>query len=138
MSASGRSEAIIVFDGVCVLCSHWVGFLLKRDHDHQFRFAAMQSDTGRRLLQEAGLDPDDPSSFILVDGGAVRRQTDAIATVLRRLKAPWPFVASFILLWPRAFRDWFYFRIARSRYRMFGKKTTCYVPAPSERERFLT
>ena len=53
---------IVVFDGVCVLCNGWVRFLLRHDRRRRFRFAAMQSETGRALLSAHGLDPDDPAS----------------------------------------------------------------------------
>ena len=138
MTAQPDHNPVIVFDGVCVLCSRWVGFLLKRDRGRVFRFAAMQGPSGRDLLRRAGLDPDDPSSFIVVEAGAVRKQTDAIAAVLKRLHAPWPAVGGLMLLAPRGLRDWLYFRIARNRYRLFGRKDACYLPAPEEKARFLS
>src|SRR3546814_16493691 len=83
-------EAIVVFDGVCALCSGWVRFLLRHDHARRFRFAAMQDDAGRRLLAGHGLDPDDPLSFLLLDASGSRTDSDAIIAVLIRLGAPWP------------------------------------------------
>ena len=62
---------VIVFDGVCLLCSRWIRFLLKHDREDRYRFAAMQTDAGRALLVGHGLDPDDPASFLLVDGERV-------------------------------------------------------------------
>jgi predicted DCC family thiol-disulfide oxidoreductase YuxK len=38
---------------------------------------------------------------------------------------------------PRALRDWFYDRIARNRYRLFGRKDACELPAPAQRHRFV-
>ncbi len=128
---------IIVFDGDCVLCSCWVRFLLDRDPVEKFRFAAMQTDAGRQILAGAGLDPDDPSSFVLAVDGGVLRETTAIIAVLKRLNAPWPLLARFVALFPKAVRDWAYFRIARNRYRLFGKRAECYAPAPDEAWRFL-
>ena len=51
---------VLVFDGVCVLCSRWVQFILRHDRDARIRLAPMQSAVGRALLTEHGLDPDDP------------------------------------------------------------------------------
>ena len=138
MTVQSDDNPVIVFDGVCVLCSRWIGFLLKRDRSRIFRFAAMQGAAGRALLERAGLDPEDPSSFIVVEAGAVRKQTDAIAAVLKRLNQPWPAIGASILLLPQPLRDWLYFRVARNRYRLFGRKETCYLPAPEEQARFLT
>ena len=137
MQAAQSGPAIIVFDGHCVLCSHWVGFLLKRDARGRFQFAAMQSQTGRNILSGAGLDPDDPSSFVLVENGTVLRETTAIIAVLKSLNAPWPTIAAMMRILPRGIRDWFYFRIARNRYRLFGQRQQCYAPLGHDAHRFL-
>jgi predicted DCC family thiol-disulfide oxidoreductase YuxK len=76
---------VIVFDGVCLLCSRWVRFLLKHDSAARYRFASMQSDSGRALLLEHGLDPDSPLSFLLVEDGRGYTDSDAIARVLHGL-----------------------------------------------------
>ena len=82
MKADG---AVIVFDGVCALCSRWVRFLLRFDRKGRYRFAAMQGAHGRRLLETHGLDPDDPLSFLLVEGGTAYTDTDAIVRVISGL-----------------------------------------------------
>ena len=111
--------AVIVFDGVCALCNGWVGFLLRHDRRQRYRFAAMQTPTGRQLLAEAGLDPDDPASFLLVE---YRRNapprlftdTDAIRRVLVGLGGGWRLAQ--VLGWlPRRLRDAGYRTIARHR-----------------------
>jgi predicted DCC family thiol-disulfide oxidoreductase YuxK len=128
--------AIVVFDGVCVLCSGWVGFLLRHDRVRQFRFAAMQGEAGRRLLDAHGLDPDDPMSFLLVDASGARTDSDAIIAVLARLGGVWR-AARLLRMVPRRLRDPLYRRFARNRYRWFGKKDACYLPSAAQRNRFL-
>jgi predicted DCC family thiol-disulfide oxidoreductase YuxK len=128
--------AIVVFDGVCVLCSGWVGFLLRHDRVRQFRFAAMQGEAGRRLLDAHGLDPDDPMSFLLVDASGARTDSDAIIAVLARLGGVWR-AARLLRMVPRRLRDPLYRRLARNRYRWFGKKDACYLPSAAQRNRFL-
>ena len=136
MQAAQSGPAIIVFDGHCVLCSHWVGFLLKRDTRAHFQFAAMQSETGRQILIDAGLDPDNPSSFVLIADAAVLRETTAIISVFNALNAPWPAIAAMMKIIPRGIRDWVYFRIARNRYRLFGQRQQCYAPLGDDAQRF--
>ena len=131
------SAPVIVFDGVCNVCSVWVQFVLRRDREGRFRFAGMQGAAGRRLLQDDGLDPDDPDSFLLVEEGAVYRETDAIIRILKALKQPWPLAGAAFGLLPRGMRDWAYFRLARNRYRLFGRKETCMTPPAGWQERFL-
>ncbi len=133
-----QSGPIIVFDGDCNICSRWVRFLMSRDGAAPFRFAAMQGAAGRGLLEKNGLNPDDPETFILVTETGVRQQTDAIAAILRMLPGPWPAMGAAILTLPQPLRDWAYRRLARNRYRWFGKRDVCYAPAPNERWRFLS
>ncbi len=126
---------VIVFDGVCVLCNGWVRFLLKHDRAGRYRFAAMQSDAGRALLAGHGLDPDDPASFLLVDGDDAWTDSDAIGRVLTGLGGMWRLAG--VIAWvPRFLRDPFYRWIARNRYRLFGT-TACHVPTEEQRARFL-
>ena len=49
---------VVLFDGVCHLCSGTVRFLLRHDARGRLRFAPLQSDYGQRALKEAGLDPE--------------------------------------------------------------------------------
>ena len=123
-----------MFDGICVLCNGWVRFLLKRDRG-RYRFAAMQSESGRALLSAPGLVADDPSSFLLVEDGRAWTDTDAIRRVLSGLGGPWK-IAALIVLVPRFLRDPLYRMIARNRYRWFGT-TSCAVPTQAQRNRFL-
>lgn len=134
--AADATGAVIVFDGVCVLCNGWVRFLLRHDRAHRYRFAAMQSDSGRRLLARHGLDPDNPASFLLVEDGGAWTDSDAIRRVLVGLGGPWR-AARLLALVPRAVRDPLYRLVARKRYRWFGRRDQCLLPAADEQRRFL-
>ena len=125
---------VIVFDGICVLCNGWVRFLLRRDRG-RYRFASMQSESGRALLSAHGLLADDPASFLLVDNGVAWTDTDAIRRVLSGLGGVWR-IAALIGFVPRFLRDPLYRIIARNRYRWFGT-TACTVPDQAQRSRFL-
>lgn len=133
---STKPSAIIVFDGVCVLCNGWVQFLLKHDREARYRFAAMQGETGRALLQQHGLDPDDPLSFLLVEDSIAHTDSDAILRVVTSLGGMWRIFA--VLGWvPSSLRDPLYRLIARNRYRWFGQRDHCLVPSVDQRLRFL-
>ncbi len=139
--SSSPPRAVIVFDGVCVLCNGWVRFLLRHDRRERYRFAAMQGDSGRALLAANGLDPNDPVSFLLVeyDIGAsprVSTDTDAIRRVLMGLGGVWR-IAGLSALLPRRVRDPLYRMIARNRYRWFGRHDACPVPDPMQAHRFV-
>jgi predicted DCC family thiol-disulfide oxidoreductase YuxK len=133
--------AIIVFDGVCVLCNGWVGFLLRHDRRARYRFAAMQGEAGRALLAAHGLDPDDPASFLLIEhdrGPAPRVSTDTVAIrrVLAGLGGAWRLAAVSALV-PPFLRDPLYRFVARHRYRWFGRHDACLLPDPEQAHRFL-
>lgn len=129
-------DAVIVFDGVCVLCNGWVRFLLRHDHARRFRFAAMQGEAGERLLAAHGLDVDDPFSFLLLDARGAHVDSDAVLDVLAALGWPWRASAMLRLL-PRPWRDAAYRTLARNRYRWFGRHDACMVPAATDADRFL-
>jgi predicted DCC family thiol-disulfide oxidoreductase YuxK len=130
------APSVIVFDGVCALCSRWVRFLLRFDRRGRYRFAAMQGVHGRALLQQHGLDRFDPLSFLLVVVGRAWSDTDAIARVLAGLGGAWR-AAHLLRLVPRSWRDRAYRALARNRYRWFGRHERCFLPAPAQAARFL-
>jgi predicted DCC family thiol-disulfide oxidoreductase YuxK len=128
---------IIVFDGVCVLCSRWVHFVLRRDPAGRYKFAAMQTPRGRELLTQHGLDPDNPISFLLLEGGRGYADTDAIVRVLQGLNGLTRLLAGPLRLTPHFIRDPLYRFVARHRYRLFGRRDACLAPTPDLAERFL-
>ena len=78
-------DDVILYDGVCVFCSRWVRFVIKRDTARRFRFTPIQSPYGTRLAQTFGIDPDDPDTNAVVHGGVVYFKSDAALTVLSAL-----------------------------------------------------
>jgi predicted DCC family thiol-disulfide oxidoreductase YuxK len=131
------SHSILVFDGVCVLCSHWVSFVLRHDRHRLYKFAAMQTSTGRELLIEHGIDPDDPKSFLLLEQGRGYMDTDAIVRVLGSFGGRWKIASVLLALVPRFLRDPLYRWTARNRYRLFGRHDVCIVPSGQTADRFL-
>ena len=134
---NAQAPGVIVFDGVCVLCSRWVDFILRHDRAGCFRLAAMQGEHGRALLAAHGLSVDDPVSFLLVQEGVGYTDTDAIVRVLRRLGRRWRLAGIALSVLPRWLRDPAYRCIARHRYRWFGRRAQCRLPEPAQAWRFL-
>lgn len=136
MSIEARPP-VIVFDGVCLLCSRWVHFLLKHDRAQRYHFAAMQSHSGRELLAGHGLDPDSPLSFLLVEAGHGYTDTRAIVQILRGLgQRRWRWLGNALRIVPRWLGDPAYRFVARHRYRIFGQSRSCFMPTPEQRARF--
>ncbi len=132
-----HTGSIIVFDGVCVLCNHWVDFILRHDRSGCFRLAPMQGRQGRALMEANGMSADNPGSLLLIEGKESFTDSDAITRVLRRLGGGWKLAAGVMRRVPRWARDRIYRWIARHRYRLFGKRATCRMPDPQQAWRFL-
>jgi predicted DCC family thiol-disulfide oxidoreductase YuxK len=129
-------SAIIVFDALCVLCSANAQLVLRRDWRGRFKLASLQSEIGQQLYRKVGLDPSDPQSLIVVDADRLLTDSDAVIAIWTGLGGPWTAAAAFRIV-PRSVRDLVYRWIARNRYRLFGKREVCWVPAPSDRGRLL-
>ncbi|HEV2747600.1 MAG TPA: thiol-disulfide oxidoreductase DCC family protein [Allosphingosinicella sp.] len=134
MTQAGRP--IVVFDALCPLCSANAQFILKHDKRRRFRLASMQSEAGAALYRRFGIDPADPETMILVEGGRALRDSDAVLAICRGLGWPWR-LASLARAVPRSVRDPLYRRVARNRYRLFGRRPTCWLPDAGSADRFL-
>ena len=129
-------QPLIVFDGVCVLCSGFARFVAKHDSSGQFRFTPAQSKLGQALYRHYGFDPSAPETSLLIDDGRLYGRSMAFAKIVGRLSGPWR-CGWLVLGLPRPIRDWAYDRIARSRYRLFGRRSVCLAPHPSWRNRVI-
>lgn len=132
---------LVLYDGVCGLCDHFVQFLLRIDGQDRLRFAALQGPIGMKILTEAGraatalstvivvadferpsqrlLDRSDAALFAIASAGGVYRAAKALRLV------------------PRFIRDAIYDLVARWRYRIFGRFDACPIPGPATRAKFL-
>jgi predicted DCC family thiol-disulfide oxidoreductase YuxK len=127
---------IVLFDALCLLCSANARFILRHDRRRNFRLASMQSEAGAALYRRFGIDPEDPETLILVDGDRALRDSDAILAIWSGLGWPWR-AAAIARIIPAALRDRLYRWVARNRYRLFGRRETCWLPDPELADRFL-
>ena len=132
-----RGAPILLFDGVCNVCNRAVQFVIRHDPPPgRFRFAALQSDAGRRVLAAHGLPEDMLASIVLVEGSRLSVRSSAALRLARLLGFPWSLLGILAVV-PQALRDPAYDWFAHRRYRWFGKRATCMVPTPDVRARFL-
>ena len=135
MTATWPDDDVILYDGVCIFCSRWVRFVVKRDTARRFRFTPIQSPYGTRLAQTFGIDPDDPDTNAVVHGGLAWLKSDAALTVLSLLPR-WGWVRVLFAV-PKPLRDAVYSLVARNRYKIFGKYDECFVPDAEMRARVM-
>lgn len=128
-------SGIILFDGVCNLCSGLVQFIIKRDPHGYFQFASLQSSLAQKLLMRYGVDLE-TDSFVYIENDACYTKSSAALRVCRHLRGLWRCFFAGILL-PPVLRDILYDFIAKRRYRWFGKQDSCMLPFPGDQHRFL-
>jgi predicted DCC family thiol-disulfide oxidoreductase YuxK len=126
---------IILFDGVCNLCNGAVQFILKRDTDNRFVFASLQSTVAQQKLKAAGANVA-LETMILLIGEKYYDRSDAVLEIVKRLKGLWPLLYMFKIV-PKLIRDAIYTWLATNRYRFFGKREACMIPAAEWKGRFL-
>ncbi len=97
---------------------------------------AAQTPIGAALYTHFGLNSVDYETNILVESGRAWLKSEGSIRIFERLGFPWSLVSVARLL-PRPIRDWLYEIIARNRLRWFGARETCYLPDPSEADRFI-
>lgn len=131
-----KSEAILLFDGVCNTCNAVVSFLLEHDTKKQILFASLQSENGKKIAIANGVNPELLETVVLVHQGRTYVRSEAVVQVLKLLGGAYKWLAAFEIL-PLALRDTVYRSFAKNRYRLFGKKDTCRIPTDEEKSRFL-
>jgi len=132
-----EKENVILFDGVCKLCNAWSNFLIRHDHQRRFKLASVQSPEGQAILAHFGYPTDYYDTMLVVRDGSCFEKSDAFFVVMGELGFPWKAALVFKLL-PKLLRNWLYDRIARNRYRIFGKYDVCLLPTPDHAGRFLS
>jgi predicted DCC family thiol-disulfide oxidoreductase YuxK len=135
--ADPAEKKIILFDGLCNLCTASVSFILQNEKKPVFQFASIQSEAGERLLERCGLPRDYDRAIVLIDAGSVYRGSTAALKIGQQLRSPWSLLARIGILVPRFVRDWAYDQVALHRYRWFGKREVCMLPTEELKSRFL-
>ena len=127
---------LVLYDGECGLCNRSVQTILRHDRRGAFRFAALQSELGRALLERHGLPTGAVDTVVLVDQGRAFTRSGAALRIAGRMDRPWPLARVFAVI-PAPVRDVVYDWVARNRYRWFGRTDACMLPPPEVRARFL-
>lgn len=124
---SNATRRMILFDGLCVFCSGSMRFVMRHSPTNRWRYVALQSEQGRALAGDIGIDPDDPTSLAVIAGDTIQGQSDAVFTIAASLNRPWSWLRCFRVI-PRPLRDLLYRWIARNRYRFAGRRQCIWQP----------
>lgn len=81
---------LVLFDGHCNLCTGAVQFIIRRDRNKKFRFASLQSETGKLLSRKFGLPEEKPASLVLILRQKAYTESTAALLIARHLSGLWP------------------------------------------------
>lgn len=132
---------LVLYDGVCGLCSRLLRFTIRHDRGGVFRFASLQSAVGKAMVERSGGNPEDLNSFYVLPNfrtshSPALTRSNAALFVAGELGWPWKALRVAGLL-PAVLRDGVYNIIARFRYRLFGRYDQCEIPSKEIRSRFI-
>ena len=132
-----KDKKIILFDGVCNLCDSAVQMISKHDKKDVFRFVALQSDLGQKIIKHLGIDTQKIDSIILYQPGfAYYYKSEAALEIAKNLGGIFYIASQFSVL-PTSFTNRIYDYIAKNRYKWYGKKEACLIPTKEIQAKFL-
>jgi predicted DCC family thiol-disulfide oxidoreductase YuxK len=126
---------IVFFDGYCSLCNGLVDWLMKVDKTGELKFASLQGENAKKLLEKNSMPLDINTVIYLRDDQKYDRST-AILMIFSDVGGVWRLARVFFII-PKFIRDLIYKLIANNRYRVFGKRNSCRIPTKQELDRLL-
>lgn len=131
-----ENYTVILYDGECGFCNHWVQWILRRKPSEKMRFMPLQSDTGRQILKDNQLDFD-LNSIVVVDKDIAYQKSRAIQLILKNINSPYRYASVLLHVIPTIIADTVYDFIAKHRYKIIGKSNVCDIPLPEQRRFFI-
>ncbi len=132
-----EGKKIIVFDGVCNLCNRFVQYVIKNDKKDVFRFVAMQSELGQKIIMKIGIDAKHSDSVILYEPGIAYYYKSAAVNEISKNLGTYFSALRFYSILPTKLGDFVYDRIAKNRYKIYGRTEKCMIPTPTIKKKFL-
>ena len=118
-----KSEIIIFYDGICILCSNAMSFIQRNDKKNLFLFSPLQSSYAQRTIDPKFIR--DMNTVAVMRDGKIFTKSKAAFVILDTLNHPFKYL-KFIL--PNSITDMLYEFVAKRRYNWFGKKEECIFP----------
>lgn len=132
-----KDKKIILFDGVCNLCNASVQFVIKQDKNDIFRFVALQSELGLKIIKHIGIDIKNTDSIVLYEPGkAYYYKSEAALRIIKEFGGIYSLLRIFSVF-PKFISDFIYDYVAKNRYRWYGKQESCMIPTPELEAKFL-
>ena len=131
-----KDKKIVLFDGVCNYCNDKVNFIIKNDKHDVFRFVALQSETGQKIIKYLGIDVSIDSIILYEPGYAYFIKSEAVFRIIKHLSSSVKILLIFNFI-PTSIKNIFYDIIAKNRYNWYGKKESCMIPTEEVKRKFI-
>jgi predicted DCC family thiol-disulfide oxidoreductase YuxK len=131
-----KNHNIVFFDGVCNFCNSTVDWVYRNNKKKDIYYSSLQSEFAAKFLGQNGINTTDLDTIIFYEAGKFYFRSTAILRICKHLRGGYRFLIAFFLI-PSFVRDGVYKWIAKNRYKFFGKKETCRIPSPEEKQYFL-
>jgi len=136
MEGIPENKKIILFDGVCNLCDSSVQYIIKNDKKDIFRFVALQSELGQKIIKYIGVNSTVDSIILYIPKIAYYTKTDAVLLIAKELSGSVS-ILCYLIYTPKVIKNYIYDFIAKNRYKWYGKKESCMIPTPAILNKFL-
>jgi predicted DCC family thiol-disulfide oxidoreductase YuxK len=131
-----KDKKIVLFDGVCNYCNDKINFIIKNDKQDVFRFVALQSETGQKIIKYLGIDTSIDSIVLYEPGYAYFIKSEAVFRIIKHLSSSVRLLLFFNFI-PTSIKNVFYDLIAKNRYNWYGKKESCMMPTEDVKRKFI-
>ena len=131
-----KDKKIVLFDGVCNYCNDKINFIIKNDKQDVFRFVALQSETGQKIIKYLGIDNSIDSIILYEPGYAYFIKSEAVFRIIKHLSSSVKLLLFFNFI-PTSIKNVFYDIIAKNKYNWYGKKESCMMPTEELKRKFI-
>ena len=132
-----QDKKIILFDGVCNLCDASVHYIIKHDKKDVFRFVALQSELGEKIINYIGVDRSKTDSIVVYEPKIAYYTKAEAALIIAKELGGWISMLTIFSILPKFIQNFGYDIVAKNRYKLYGKKEKCMVPTPEISAKFL-
>ena len=119
-----KNEFVVYYDGICGLCDFFVNLIVKIDSKGILKFSSLQGESGQKLLKDLNYDSDELNTVLFRANDQVYTKSTAVFRIIKTVGGLWN-VFLILNLLPTSFTDFMYKKIAKNRYKLFGKLDQC-------------
>ena len=120
------NEKIVYYDGLCGLCDGSISLILKFDKKHILKYSTLQGNSGQILLKQLNKELHEFDTVLFKVNDQVYTKSTAVFKIIDSVGG-WIKIFKIFNLLPTKFNDWVYSKIAKNRFKYFGKLKSCDV-----------